>query len=129
MSVADKLADLALAAAEAAAAMRGMPVAAVPPPAEENPRASASASASAAAASAAHVGQRRPGSMFEHLSPEELSSQLESERSKWVQVGVEGDTIPVREGMRFRYGVVGCSAGTTLWWWACSWSVLCCSPP
>lgn len=47
----------------------------------------------------------RPGSMFEHLSPEELSSQLESERSKWVQVGVEGDTIPVREGMRFRYGV------------------------
>jgi len=97
MSVADKLSALATAAAEAAAAMRGVPVAPVPAPAAESARASA--------ARARYHPMQRPGSMFEHLSPEELSSQLESERSKWVQVGVEGDTIPVREGMRFRYGV------------------------
>jgi hypothetical protein len=108
MSVADKLSALATAAAEAAAAMRSVPVAPVPPPAAESARASAARARyhpMSEAAKSQMRETRRPGSMFEHLSPEELSSQLESERSKWVQVGVEGDTIPVREGMRFRYGV------------------------
>jgi len=108
MSVADKLSALATAAAEAAAAMRGMPAAAVPPASEENARASAAHARYNPMSEAAKLQMRetrRPGSMFEDLSPQELSSQLESERSKWVQVGVEGDTIPVREGMRFRYGV------------------------